>query len=134
MTTLALADVVDLDCVQGFAPLVLDFPAVERYATGGNAIVRRVLYAWVIDGGLLELPGATLSSGGLAILRSRLSRLAEEEDYVKSIALSLSIDPTTNVLAIVAADLALVDGRTYALEVATSGASAAILALGSASA
>jgi hypothetical protein len=132
VTTLTLAQVVDLDCIASFAPLVLDVPATERYAMGGDAIVRRVLYAWVLDGGLLELPGRTLSAGDLVIIRSKLAALAENEDYVKAVTMDLELDPSTSTLSVVAGEI-LIDGQVYPLEVATGDASAAILALGSAS-
>ena len=133
MTTLALAQVVDLDVVVSFRPLAIDIPAAETYVTGGNAIVRRVLLEWILDGGLLELPGRTLSGGDIAIIRSKLARLAEEEDYVQSVTMALSLDPTTSTLSVVSGEV-LIDGQVYPLEVATSDASAAIIALGSASA
>ncbi len=132
MTTLALAQVVDLDCLASFSPLTLDFPSVERYATGGDAIARRVLYGWVLDGGLLELPGRTLSGGDLVIIRSKLAAIAEAEDYVQSATIALSLDPSSGALSFVAGEL-LIDGQVYPLEVATGDASAAIIALGSAS-
>lgn len=132
-TTLALADVVDLDCVESFSPLVLDLPATERYATGGNAIVRRVLYGWVRDGGLLELLGRTLSGGDVSIIRSKLAAIAESEDYVEAVSVALTLDPNTSTLSVVSAQV-IVDGQVYPLEVATGDASAAIVALGSASA
>lgn len=130
MTTLALADVCDIDCVVSWSPLVLDMPATDRYARGGDAILRRILYQWVRVGGLLELPGRTLDRGELALLRSKFAGLAEAEDYVSSAVVVLTLDETTTVMAIAGA-IKLVDGRTYPLEVSTADADAAITALGS---
>jgi len=128
--TLALADVCDLDCVTSWSPLVLDLPATERYARGGDAILRRILYQWVRVGGLLELPGRTLDRGELALLRSQFASLAEAEDYVSSAVVSLALDETSTVMEVAAA-VKLIDGRTYPLEVATADAAAALTALGS---
>lgn len=131
--TLALADISDIDCVLSWRPLVLGMPATERYATGGNAIVRRVLYSWARNGGLLELPGRTLADDDLPIIRSTLARLGEAEDYVESCTVVLALDEATSTLTIAAAEV-LIDGETYPLEVATADADAAITALGSATA
>ena len=130
--TLALADVCDLDCVASWSPLVFDLPATERYARGGDAIVRRVLYSLALNGGLLELPGRTLEPADLSVLRSQWSALAEAEDFVQSVSFDLRLDAATSTLSVAAAEV-LIDGRPYALEVATSGASAALSALGSTS-
>jgi hypothetical protein len=129
--TLALAQVVDIDYVLSFRPLVFGMPSTERYATGGDAIVRRILYSWARNGGLLELPGRTLDDEDLAQIRAQLSALAEAEDFVESITLDLELDDVTSTLTIAAAEV-LIDGQTYPLEVATADAAAAIAALGSA--
>lgn len=128
--TLTLAQISDLAVVVSYKPLVFDFPAAERYVTGGNAIVQRVLIAWARDGGLLELPGRTLDTDELAELRSALARIAEAEDFVQSVTLELQLDDA-GTLDVIAGEV-LIDGQTYPLEVATGDASAAILALGSA--
>jgi hypothetical protein len=123
--TLPLADICDLDCVISWRPLVLGTPATERYARGGNAIVRQVLGVWAREAGLLDLAGRSFDEGDLAALRSRLARLAEEVDYVDAVTLDLTTDEATSTLTIVAAEL-LIDGRVYPLEVPTADAAAAI--------
>ena len=128
--TLRLAEVVDLDNVISWSPLVLGTPETERYVTGGDAIVRRVLYSWARNAGLLDLCGKSFDEGDLALLRARLARLAEEEDFVDAATIDLSLDDRTSALTIIAAEV-LIDGRTYPLEVSTADASAALLALGS---
>lgn len=133
MTTLALADVRELDHVLSWRPLVFGSPEAERYVSGGNAIARHVLYSWTRNARLIELPGKSFDEGGLAELRSTLSRLAEEEDFVDSVTVDLTLDPDTGALLIAAAVI-FVDGRPYPLEVDTASAAAAITALGSATA
>jgi hypothetical protein len=130
-TTLPLASICDLDNVISWSPLVLGTPSTESYATGGNAIARRVLYSWARNGGLLDLCGKTFDDGDLAELRAQLAALAEAEDYVQSCDLTLTIDDDTNLLQVVAAEV-LIDGQVYPLEVTTADAAAAITALGGA--
>jgi hypothetical protein len=121
MTTLALADVCDPDCIVSMVPLVWDAPSTEKYARGAAAILRRILYAW-LRAGLTQLDGASLTRADLVALRSQYEGLAEAEDYVLSC--SLTLDDAAGSLNI-AASVKLVDGRTYDFEV-TAGAAASI--------
>lgn len=122
MTTLALAEVRDLDCIVSMRPLVLDYPSTERYARGKAAILRRILYSWV-RAGLLTLEGNSLSPSDLVRVRSQYEGIAETEDYVYACSLTLTLD-ASDVLTI-AARATLVDGRTYEFEV-TSGAAVSL--------
>ncbi len=128
--TLPLAEICDLDCVLSWNPLVLGTPETERYARGGDAIVRRVLGSWARNGGLFELSGRSFEDDQLDVVRARLARLAEDESYVDAATVTLELDELTNRLTITA-EIRLIDGRTYALEVTTAEAGAAITALGS---
>ena len=123
MTTLALNDVCDLDCVVSTRPLVLDYPDTERYARGVQAVLRRILYAWV-RAGLLKLEGASLSRAEIVALRSQYEALAEDEDYVLSASLTIELTDSTGALD-VSASVRLVDGREYEFEV-TGGAAASL--------
>jgi hypothetical protein len=111
---LTLTDVCDVDCVVSISPLVVDLPSTERYVTGARAVAYRVLYGWIADARLLELEGSW-DPTEIAMLRSLLASIAEEEDFV------LGCDVTVDLLAagdmIIAAALGLIDGRTYLLEV-----------------
>jgi hypothetical protein len=134
----ALAEVRDIDCVVSQAPLRFDLTA--REVTGAAAVLRRILYRWCSRKGsvrhapglglvtpLLDLDGATLSPPQLDGLRAALIREALDEDFVER------ADVTLSLLAgalLVSAAIALVDGRTYPLEVLASAASAALLAIG----
>ena len=122
MTTLALSEVCDLDCVSSTSPLVLDAPSTERYARGVDAILRRILYAWVRSG-LLSLTGRSLSRAEIVALRSQYEGLAEAEDYVLSCALTLDVDEDGAL--VISARVRLVTGRTYEFEV-TAGAAASL--------
>ena len=130
--TLALEEIIDLDCVLSWRPLVLGLPATETYAHGGDAIARRVLVSWARKGGLYELSGRSFTQGELALVRSRFGRLAEEEDYVVAARVTLTLEDAS-ILA-VGATLTLEDGATYPLEVSTADAATALLALGSSTA
>jgi hypothetical protein len=138
--TLALADVKDTDCLYSRRPLVLRrMPG--KYVTGPAAVLRRVLYAWLLPStgpqalvydpsfgvGLALLEGSTLGDGQLLGLRRALENAAEAEDFVLSASVPLAL--VDNELQ-VPATIKLVDGRTYALEVLLSSAGPALRALG----
>jgi hypothetical protein len=128
---ISLAETVDLDCVASLDPLVLDLPAPNRYARGPAAILRRVLYAWVPE--LAPLEGSRYDARALMRLRSRLEGLARRVAFVTGCSAPLRTDDTQTRLTI-SARVTLADGRTYPLEVLTSEAGAAILALAGATA
>ncbi len=123
MTTLALSEVCDPDCIASTNPLELDRPSTERYVRGADAILRRILYAW-IRGGLLTLEGSSLSRADIVLLRGHFEALAEAEDYVLGVDLVLDLDDASGVLTISAA-VQFVTGRTYEFEV-TAGAAASL--------
>ena len=114
--TLALDQVVDLDCIASTDPLVLDLPSTERYVTGRQAIAYRVVYAWAAVLHLLELEGS-FSRAELAKLRSNLARLAEDEDFVSSASVTVTLgdDGALDI----ACTLTFDDSTTAALEVTT---------------
>ena len=113
--TIALAAVSDLDCVASFAPLALDLPGAERYATGWRAILRRVVYAWAADGGLLDLEGS-YDPADLLALRSTYARLAEEVEFIARASVSTDLDGDAGRLTL-GAEIELVDGGVYRFEV-----------------
>ena len=133
--TLALAAVVDLDCVVGFAPLVLDVPNPTRYARGAAAILRRALYVICderrVAVPILALKGYRFDADGRALLRMRRDYEGAIQliDYVQGCSIDMKISATGRLT--IPARIQLVDGRTYALEVTTGDAPAAIRALGS---
>lgn len=127
--SLLLAAVCDPDRFLSLVPLVPDLPSTERYVRGARAILQRILGAWIDDGQLLELEGRTLDAVDIAALRTRFARLAEEEDFVRSATVRLTLEGD---LLTIAARIDLEDGKTYALEVTTGEAAAAIAALGEA--
>lgn len=112
--TLRLNDVCDIDCVVSASPLIVDLPSTERYVTGARAIAYRVVYGWIADANLLELEGSW-DPTEIAMLRSLLASIAEEEDFV--LGCDVTVDLLANGELIIAAGLGLVDGRTYLLEV-----------------
>lgn len=137
MSALALSLVTDTDCVASMRPLVLRrMPG--RYVTGPQAILRRVLYRWLIVAGqlvydnsfgegLLQVEGATLGPGQLLGLRRRLEVAAGAEDYVTSTSVPVVLVGTE---LRVPGVIKLVDGKSYPLEVSISSAGAALRALG----
>lgn len=127
--TLSLAQVCDPDRVVSFNPLVVDFPSTERYVRGAAAILRRVLGAWIDEGRLLELEGATIDDFQRVALRATYTRLAEAEDFVRSavVSIALAADEIT-----IRSKLVLEDGKTYSLEVTTGDAAAALASIGAA--
>lgn len=119
--TLRLDEVCDLDCLVSMAPLVVDLPKAEVYARGIDAIVRRVLYVWIGQAGLLELEGRSFSVGEQVELRGTLETLAGEQEYVLTADVTLDLDDNNGLLAI-GCDLRFVDGRTYTFSVSTADA------------
>lgn len=129
--TLALAQVRDLDCVVSLSPLVLDMPSPNRYATGVDAVLRRVLYKWYRDA---SIPLPTLEGtrwGDTALLRYRveLEGLARDVKFVRGASVPLTL---TGSRMLIRGKIALIDGRTYPLEVFAVDAPAAIRAMGGA--
>jgi hypothetical protein len=134
--TLSLAQVVDLDCVARWAPLALDLPAPNRYATGAAAILRRILYSWERDASTppSRLEGIRPDAAWLLRYRSELEGLARApggspRDFVRGASCPIYVSRDRSRMEIRAA-IVLIDGLTYPLEVATSEAGAAILTLG----
>lgn len=137
MTALLLAQVTDTDCLRSRAPLVLGrMPG--RYVSGPAAILRRVLYAWLLPTGvliysvdfgegLILYEGMTLGPSQILGLRRRLEVAAEAEDFVA--AASVDVQLVGGALQ-VAADVTLVDGRVYPLEVDLASSGAALRAQG----
>lgn len=141
-TPLALAQVTDTDCLRSGRPLVLGrMPG--RYVTGAQAILRRILYAWLLPKGVLRqyvadeglpfgeglalLEGATLSPRQILGLRRRLEVSAGEEDFVAAARVPLTFE--AGVLA-VPGEIQLVNGLTYPLEVSLSSVGAALDTIG----
>ena len=135
----ALADVKDIDCVATFVPLTFD--SSGREVSGALAVLRRVLYRWCTRRGtnkwapdvglevpLLELEAATLAPDDVVFYQGSLEREAEDEDFVVSATAVLALDSSGR--ATISAGITLVDGNTYSLAVAVSGADAALLTLG----
>lgn len=131
MSTLALAQVCDIDCVISFAPLILDLPSPNKYARGIDAILRRILYSWCRDVTipLPALEGYRWEGNAMARYRSELEGAARAVDYVNAASVPMTFDAPTGRLSIFGR-IALVDGATYSLEVATGDAPAAIRAFG----
>jgi hypothetical protein len=126
--TLALAQVVDLDCITRFSPLVLDLPVPDKYARGAQAILRRIISYWCdprrMTTSILDTKGARIDGAFLVRFRGDLER-ARNLDYVAGISAPLAFDGTRLTIQ---SRVQLVDGLVYPLEVATRDAPAAILA------
>ena len=134
--TLSLDQVRDMDCVASMSPLAFDQPGPYREAAGAQAILRRILYPWCrdISTPLLDIEGWRPSGRDLRQFKAELesaARLAGGGDYIAGASVDVTYDDQTGHLAIFAR-VQLVDGNTYALEVAAGDAPAAILALGAA--
>lgn len=141
--TLSLDQVRDIDCVASLAPLRFDLPSPHREAVGASAILRRVLGRWCTRAGsvrtdptigittpLTELEGARFEDRDLLRLQIELAAQARAEDFVLSARVTVSV--VGGSLRVVGR-ITLVDGRTYALELASAAdASVAVLALGAA--
>lgn len=140
--TLTLAQVTDTDCLRSGRPLVLGrMPG--KYVTGPAAILRRLLYRWLLPKGVLSqyidparvtfgeslslIEGVTLGDRQLLALRRRLEVSAGEEDFVVSAAVPLTFELG---LLTVPGTIVLADGGTYPLEVSVSQAGAALDAIG----
>lgn len=135
-TTLSLDQVADMDCVASLTPLAFDHPSPYREATGAQAILRRVLYAWCRDvtPPLLDLDGWRPSGGDLRNLRSDLesaARLAGDGDFIAGASVDLTFDDVTGHLAVYGR-IQLVDGIAYLLEVSAGDAPTALLTIGAA--
>jgi hypothetical protein len=110
-----------------------------RYVTGVQAVLRRVLYGWLLPpvltydptygAGLLLYDGATLGPSQILGLRRQLESLAIAEDYVRVARVLPAMDNRRNAL-VVPAEIGLVDGRAYPLEVTIDAAGAALDAMG----
>lgn len=132
--TLTIYQIVDMDCIVSLSPLILDQPSPTKYAYGVGAILRRVLYGWCRDiasGGItIPLPaleGTRWTSNGLMRYRNELEGNARGRNYVAGASVPLQWD---GVRLSIYGQIALVDGNSYALEVSTVDAPAAILAFG----
>ena len=136
MSSLAVKDI---DCIVSMSPLRLDH--TSRKVTGAAALLRRALYRWFTLKGtrrhapgiglvipLLSCEGQTFDKAGLSGLKVALLREATDVDFVAAANVSLTLTPAGRLL--VEAEITLVDGRTYPLEVSVGAASAAIIALG----
>lgn len=129
--TLALAEVCDMDCVVGFAPLRLDVPSPNKYARGVQAILRRVLYSWCRDVStpLPALEGTRWDPRSLMRYRAELEGWARRVEFVAAASVPLSLANGGSRM-IILGRIALIDGQTYPLEVSTTDAPAAIIAFG----
>ncbi len=142
MTTLRLDEVCDDDCVVSFNPLRFDMPVPHREAVGAAAILRRVLYRWCtllgsiradrsigVTTPLPDLEGARPDDLQILILQGELEAQARAEDYVLGALADLTWDGVSKFTA--KGRIQLVDGRTYALELASAAsAGVALLAIG----
>ena len=113
--SLPLAQVCDLDCVTTAKPLVLDLAPTERYVTGQRAVTQRIVVGWVTDADLLDLEGRSWAPIDLAIYQTLLAGIAEDEDYVRSADVTVSVvDGGTLTIS---CSIVFIDGSTYLLEV-----------------
>lgn len=137
-----LADVRDLDSVKSFSPLVLGMSA--REVRGPAAVLRRILYRWCtrkgalryapsvgLDVPILDLDAATWSTDELDGYATALVREAKDEDFVSSDT-SVTLRLGEGGVLIMRGAIKLVDGKTYALEVAAGAAGAALKSIGGA--
>lgn len=135
--TLALSAIRDPDFVASFSPLVFD--DTGAYVTAKDAVLRRCLYALCGGRGRLvyapgrcidirDLENASLSAAGIEGWRTAITRELRQVDFVLDARAGLVLSGRT---WLVGAAVALVDGRTYALEVGIGDAGAAIRSLGS---
>lgn len=130
--TLALAQVRDLDCLVSLAPLRLDMPSPNRYATGIAAILRRVLYSWCRDASinLPALEGTRWEPRSLMRYRNELEGLARAVEFVRAASVPMTLAGREQNTLIISGSIALIDGLTYPLEVSAADAPTAILAIG----
>jgi len=135
-----LQDVVDLNNVASFAPLVFDYGAT--LIGGADAILRRVLYLWCtpllvlrhapglgVSVPVPDLPGFTFSPLELQGLRQSLEAQAKEVAFVDACRVTLTFLPTGTLM--LSALITLTDNKAYALELSITEARPVLLRLGS---
>jgi hypothetical protein len=134
--TISLFQVRDMDCLVSLSPIAFDLPSPYREAVGPDAILRRILYKWCrdISTPLLDLEGWRPGPRDLRQLKQELesaARLAGDGDFILGASVDVLYDTESGRLQ-PKGRIQLVDGLSYALEVTTGDAPAALLALGAA--
>jgi len=135
-----LQDVVDIDNVASFNPLVFDYGTT--LVRGADAILRRVLYLWNTLLGtlrhapglgmttpLLDIEGATFSPQDLSGLRATMIAQAKEVAFVDDGKVSVVLLAGGSLM--ISSSITLTDNKAYALELSISAARPVLLRLGS---
>jgi hypothetical protein len=132
MSALPLDQVTDYSTIVVGSFGAVSFDLTGQKITGARAVLEHVLRAWLgptvwtdLGFDVTSLENGDFTPNDVASIRKALTDAALAVDYVLTASVSVTL---ANRILTATGAITLINGRTYALEVPISGASAAILA------